>query len=180
MSWCCWLQRLRECGFIWNFSPTAWQPSLSAIFVSLDGEEDRTGFFVSFSYFELWELTDKKEICEGSEKKSVGLGIYSESDLNACRELYSNNISGVIPPELGNLTQLVSLDLYLNNFSGSIPDTLGQLLELRFLWVSQVPHFAQSSGLKPVSFPVIQWVQICPMKRYVLNCEGMQDEIPLG
>jgi somatic embryogenesis receptor kinase 1 len=78
-------------------------------------------------------LTDKKEICEGSEKKSVGLGIYSSLDLNACRELYSNNISGVIPPDLGNLTQLVSLDLYLNDFSGSIPDTLGQLLELRFL-----------------------------------------------
>jgi somatic embryogenesis receptor kinase 1 len=49
------------------------------------------------------------------------------------RELYSNNISGTIPPELGNLTNLVSLDLYMNNFSGSIPDSLGNLLKLRFL-----------------------------------------------
>jgi somatic embryogenesis receptor kinase 1 len=49
------------------------------------------------------------------------------------RELYSNNINGAIPDELGNLTNLVSLDLYLNNFTGSIPESLGQLLKLRFL-----------------------------------------------
>lgn len=49
------------------------------------------------------------------------------------RELYSNNISGTIPNELGNLTNLVSLDLYLNNFTGFIPETLGQLYKLRFL-----------------------------------------------
>lgn len=50
-----------------------------------------------------------------------------------CRELYSNNISGIIPSDLGNLTSLVSLDLYLNNFTGFIPDTLGKLTKLRFL-----------------------------------------------
>ena len=53
-----------------------------------------------------------------------------------CRELYSNNISGQIPKELGNLTALVSLDLYQNNFTGQIPDTLGNLGNLRFLYVS--------------------------------------------
>lgn len=52
------------------------------------------------------------------------------------RELYSNNISGQIPSELGNLTSLVSLDLYLNNFTGPIPDTLGRLSKLRFLCVT--------------------------------------------
>ncbi|KAI8002821.1 LRR receptor kinase SERK2 [Camellia lanceoleosa] len=48
-------------------------------------------------------------------------------------ELYSNNISGPIPSDLGNLTDLVSLDLYLNGFTGPIPDTLGKLSKLRFL-----------------------------------------------
>ncbi|GAU40113.1 hypothetical protein TSUD_389630 [Trifolium subterraneum] len=48
-------------------------------------------------------------------------------------ELYSNNITGKIPEELGNLTNLVSLDLYLNNLSGNIPTTLGNLQKLRFL-----------------------------------------------
>lgn len=51
------------------------------------------------------------------------------------RELYSNNISGRVPSELGNLTNLVSLDLYLNGLSGPIPDTLGKLQKLRFLYV---------------------------------------------
>lgn len=53
--------------------------------------------------------------------------------LDNCREMYSNNISGTIPKELGNLTMLVSLDLYLNNFTGPIPEELGRLSALRFL-----------------------------------------------
>ncbi|KAF2297466.1 hypothetical protein GH714_023930 [Hevea brasiliensis] len=48
-------------------------------------------------------------------------------------ELYSNNISGPIPGDLGNLTSLVSLDLYLNSFTGPIPESLGKLSKLRFL-----------------------------------------------
>ncbi|KAL0741156.1 hypothetical protein Bca4012_082669 [Brassica carinata] len=52
------------------------------------------------------------------------------------RELYSNNITGGIPEELGVLTELVSLDLYMNNISGSIPSSLGNLKKLRFLDVS--------------------------------------------
>nr|CAB3484733.1 unnamed protein product [Digitaria exilis] len=63
-------------------------------------------------------------------------------------ELYSNNISGPIPPELGNLTSLVSLDLYLNNFTGNIPDTLGQLLKLRFLFANN-PNLCGPGTTKP-------------------------------
>ena len=58
------------------------------------------------------------------------------------RELYSNNIGGSIPSELGNLTNLVSLDLYLNSFTGPIPESLGKLSKLRFLYV-----YNPSSGL---------------------------------
>jgi hypothetical protein len=50
------------------------------------------------------------------------------------RELYNNKITGTIPEELGNLTNLESLDLYLNNISGIIPNTLGNLKKLRFLY----------------------------------------------
>ncbi|XP_010467204.1 PREDICTED: somatic embryogenesis receptor kinase 4 isoform X2 [Camelina sativa] len=52
----------------------------------------------------------------------------------ACRrELYSNNITGEIPEELGDLRELVSLDLYANNIGGPIPSSLGKLEKLRFL-----------------------------------------------
>ena len=50
------------------------------------------------------------------------------------RGLYSNNISGKIPEDLGSLENLLSLDLYLNSLSGTIPDTLGKLAKLRFLY----------------------------------------------
>ncbi|XP_022763758.1 BRASSINOSTEROID INSENSITIVE 1-associated receptor kinase 1-like isoform X2 [Durio zibethinus] len=47
--------------------------------------------------------------------------------------LYGNNISGIIPEELGNLINSVSLDLSLNALTGNIPTTLGKLPKLRIL-----------------------------------------------
>ncbi|PHT66431.1 hypothetical protein T459_30856, partial [Capsicum annuum] len=50
-----------------------------------------------------------------------------------CRELYSNNIEGKIPKELGNVENLVSMDLYGNKFEGNIPKSFAKLKSLRFL-----------------------------------------------
>ncbi|XP_028076281.1 BRASSINOSTEROID INSENSITIVE 1-associated receptor kinase 1-like [Camellia sinensis] len=72
------------------------------------------------------------------------------------RELYSNNISGRIPIELGNLTSLVSLDLYLNNLSSIIPDTLGKLQKLRFLRLNN----NTLSGTIPMSLTTINSLQV--------------------
>ena len=36
-------------------------------------------------------------------------------------KLHYNELTGSIPPEIGNLTSLVKLDLRYNNLSGSIP-----------------------------------------------------------
>ena len=49
-------------------------------------------------------------------------------------KLQYNELTGSIPPEIGNLTNLVKLDLRYNNLSGSIPTevwSLTSLLELR-------------------------------------------------
>jgi Leucine-rich repeat (LRR) protein len=49
------------------------------------------------------------------------------------RLLQNNNISGRLPPELGALPRLQTLDLSNNRFSGRVPDTLGRVSTLRYL-----------------------------------------------
>jgi len=50
--------------------------------------------------------------------------------------LHNNQLSGSIPPELGNLSKLQLLWLYSNQLSGSIPAELGGLSNLTDIIVS--------------------------------------------
>ena len=54
--------------------------------------------------------------------------------------LNENRLSGEIPPELGSLSNLESLELAQNRLSGEIPSELGNLanLEEMYLWVNQL------------------------------------------
>ena len=49
--------------------------------------------------------------------------------------LFDNSLSGSLPPEIGNLTELRTLTLLLNDLSGSLPPEIGDLTELRQLWL---------------------------------------------
>lgn len=50
-----------------------------------------------------------------------------------CRDLQNNNIVGVLPDYLANMTHLQNLNLANNNFNGPIPVAWGQLYGLKHL-----------------------------------------------
>ena len=74
--------------------------------------------------------------------------------------LSSNQLSGPIPPEIGNLTSLTSLYLYSNQLSGPIPPEIGNLTSLTYLYLSS----NQLSGPIPAgvfgSFSAIQYLYL--------------------
>jgi len=52
-------------------------------------------------------------------------------------KLQYNELTGSIPPEIGNLTSLVKLDLRYNNLSGSIPTEIWSLISLKELGIQK-------------------------------------------
>ncbi|MCP4214521.1 MAG: choice-of-anchor D domain-containing protein [bacterium] len=54
-------------------------------------------------------------------------------------ELHYNNLSGSIPPQLGDLSALQRLHLGINQLSGSIPKELGNLTQLTFISLQANP-----------------------------------------
>ncbi|KAF3446527.1 hypothetical protein FNV43_RR11707 [Rhamnella rubrinervis] len=52
-------------------------------------------------------------------------------------QLFSNNLSGQIPAELGEFKQLVNLSLYANNLTGPLPQNIGSWAEFNFIDVSE-------------------------------------------
>ncbi len=60
-------------------------------------------------------------------------------------DLGSNQLTGEIPVEIGNLTQLTTLYLQTNQLTGSIPSETGNLVELNILWL----HTNQLTGSIP-------------------------------
>ena len=58
-------------------------------------------------------------------------GVIADEDSRvAALDLSSNNLSGAIPPEIGDMSKLTSLDLSGNDLSGKIPAAVGNLVNL--------------------------------------------------
>lgn len=57
-------------------------------------------------------------------------------DLPDCQDMVSLRLSGTIPQEIGNFTNIEVLDLQFNSFYGPLPAAIGQLTSLRKLYIS--------------------------------------------
>ncbi|MCP5106946.1 MAG: hypothetical protein GY950_26415 [bacterium] len=66
----------------------------------------------------------------GSENTWYGITCNGANTTVLEIKLQGNNLSGTIPPELGNLPNLTELFLYSNNLTGNIPSELGNLTGL--------------------------------------------------
>ena len=84
-------------------------------------------------------------------------------------ELKFNLLSGSIPSELGKLSKLTSLDLYRNQLNGSIPSELGNLSQLTYLSLSS----NQLSGSIPSELG-----QLTRLTRLYLDFNQLSGSIP--
>ena len=80
-----------------------------------------------------------------------------------------NELSGEIPPELGNLVNLTSLHLWKNRLSGEIPPELGNLVNLEELVIS----FNELSGKIPPELG-----NLANLQELSLHTNQLSGEIP--
>ena len=108
-------------------------------------------------------------------------------------ELDGNGLSGVLPPELGNLTNLRELDLYDNEVSGPLPESLGNLANLASLYLDRnelsgpLPlslgnltnledlNLRNTELCAPLDADFQAWLDGIENKRGVVNCEEPGD-----
>ena len=90
--------------------------------------------------------------------------VYSIEDTDTLYLPYSG-LTGEIPSEIGNLTNLIDLRLFNNQLTGSIPSEIGNLTNLTTLWLWE----NQLTGIIPDeicnqgdSSPELEYNQLCP------------------
>ncbi|KAE8694175.1 LRR receptor-like serine/threonine-protein kinase RPK2 [Hibiscus syriacus] len=86
-------------------------------------------------------------------------------------DVYGNKITGIIPPSIGDLVSLVSLNLSWNLLQGQIPNSFGQMEDLRYL--SLVGN--NLNGSIPSTFGQLQSLEILE-----LSSNSLSGEIPEG
>ncbi|MCG8310319.1 MAG: leucine-rich repeat domain-containing protein, partial [Cytophagales bacterium] len=105
-------------------TPPAQRNALIALYNSTDGD-NWTGITAGKEWKQNGEFTDDISNWHGITLDAQGFVISID--------LTSNNLTGTIPSEIGDIQSLVLLDLSRNQLSGSIPIELFDLLNLEYL-----------------------------------------------
>ena len=99
----------------------------------------------------------------------IGISCGSRHQRVTALNLSDIGLGGTIPPHLGNLTFLVSLDVSLNNFHGHLPNELGQLRRLRFI----------SFTLNKLSGSIPAWIGVLSkLQMLILRNNSFSGRIP--
>jgi len=103
----------------------------------------------------------------GTECNWYGVACDEQRSHVSALNLYDNNLTGSIPPEIGNLPYLAYLYLDQNNLSGEIPGEIGSLSRLEVLDLS----FNGLTGMIPKSLAALPTIHIFKLSDNLLGGE---------
>jgi Leucine-rich repeat (LRR) protein len=149
-------------NFVLGAIPASERAALIALYKSTNGDswKDNSGWKATPLHTDGFAMPGTEESWHG-----VDLSVDHVSSIN----LSWNNLSGSIPPELGNLSKLEYFDLFLNQLSGSIPSELGNLSNLKHFDLS----FNQLSGSIPSELG-----NLSNLKELILEYNKLTGSIP--
>ncbi|KAH0719291.1 hypothetical protein KY285_015322 [Solanum tuberosum] len=101
--------------------------------------------------------------------------------------LGGNNINGVLPGSISNLSKLTFLELFSNEFTGSIPDSLGNLRQLELLnlygnsFTSELSFITPLANCKHLRILILSFNPLNAMlPRSIGNISSLQSFIAVG
>ncbi|EOY20489.1 EF-TU receptor, partial [Theobroma cacao] len=99
----------------------------------------------------------------------IGVTCGSRQQRVTALHLFGINLSGTIPPHLGNLSFFILLDIRNNNFYGALPIELAKLHRLKSLWLDnnnfngEIPSwFGSISKLQNLSLSGKKFIGVIP------------------
>lgn len=99
-----------------------------------------------------------------AEPESSWYGITVENNRVEGIDLTGNNLTGIIPPEIGDLTELVRLSFFVNDITGEVPTEIWSLSKLKTLWIGlqASKQFTLTNGIPPEisNLQQLEWLNV--------------------